>query len=123
VPDKNYSVKKTVVDVQFAELSLPIVTLANAFDECFSSFAECFRHSAKKLFQVVEEATVTNEWGLHIVESPTFRWRKPARWCVGSEQGYANCRQRSSRTRRRVEEISFGWGLDVHSDVVQWDFN
>jgi hypothetical protein len=32
---------------------LSSVTLSKAFDECFSGFAECFRHSAKRLIPVV----------------------------------------------------------------------
>jgi hypothetical protein len=34
-------------------LSLPSVTLGKTFAECFSGFAECFRHLTKKLFPVV----------------------------------------------------------------------
>jgi hypothetical protein len=34
-------------------LSLPSVTLGKAFAECFQGFAECFRHSAKRLIPVV----------------------------------------------------------------------
>jgi hypothetical protein len=45
--------KEAVADVQFAERSLPSVTLGKAFAECFSSFAECLRHSAKELCPVV----------------------------------------------------------------------
>jgi hypothetical protein len=29
------------------------VTLGKAFTECFSGFAECFRHLTKKLFSIV----------------------------------------------------------------------
>jgi hypothetical protein len=39
--------KEVVADVQFIETSLPSVTLGKDFTECFSGFAECFRHSAK----------------------------------------------------------------------------
>lgn len=38
--------------MQFAELSLPSVTLGK-FVECFSDFAEYFRHSVKQVFLVV----------------------------------------------------------------------
>jgi hypothetical protein len=40
-------------DVQFAERSLPSVTLGKAFAECKIAFAECVRHSAKELIPVV----------------------------------------------------------------------
>jgi hypothetical protein len=40
-------------DALFAELSLLSVTLGKAFAECFQGFAECFRHSAKRLIPVV----------------------------------------------------------------------
>jgi hypothetical protein len=46
------STRQVVVDVQFTEHSLPSV--GKAFAECFLGFAECFRHSAKKLFPVVK---------------------------------------------------------------------
>jgi hypothetical protein len=46
--------KEVVADVQFAEISLPSVTLGKTFTECFTGFAECFRHSAKKLIPVAE---------------------------------------------------------------------
>jgi hypothetical protein len=46
--------KEAVADVQFAEISLPSVTLDKAFTECLTCFVECFRHSAKKLILVVE---------------------------------------------------------------------
>ena len=45
--------KEVVADVQFAEHALSSVTLSNAFAECFTSFAECFEHSTKKLFPIV----------------------------------------------------------------------
>jgi hypothetical protein len=45
--------KEVVVNVQFAELSWLSVTLGEAFAECFLGFAECFKHSAKKLISVV----------------------------------------------------------------------
>jgi hypothetical protein len=45
--------KKAVADVQFAERSLPSVTLGKAFAECKIAFAECLRHSAKELCPVV----------------------------------------------------------------------
>jgi hypothetical protein len=45
--------KEAVADVQFAERSLPSVTLGKAFAECKIVFAECLRHSAKKLSPVV----------------------------------------------------------------------
>jgi hypothetical protein len=43
-----YSAKKPL-----SMYSLPSVTLGKTFTECFSSFVEYFRHSAKKSFQVV----------------------------------------------------------------------
>jgi hypothetical protein len=45
--------KEAVADVQFVERSLPSVTLGKAFAECKIVFAECLRHSAKKLSSVV----------------------------------------------------------------------
>jgi hypothetical protein len=45
--------KEAVADVQFAERSLPSVTLGKAFAECKIAFAECLRHSAKQLIPVV----------------------------------------------------------------------
>jgi hypothetical protein len=45
--------KEVVADVQFAEHSLSSVTLGKAFAECKIVFAECLRHSAKKLCPVV----------------------------------------------------------------------
>jgi hypothetical protein len=44
----------SVADVQFAERSLPSVTLGKAFAECKIAFAECLRHSAKELCRVVQ---------------------------------------------------------------------
>jgi hypothetical protein len=45
--------KDAVADVQFAERSLPSVTLGKAFAECKIAFAVCLRHTAKKLIPVV----------------------------------------------------------------------
>jgi hypothetical protein len=45
--------KEVVADVQFAERSLPSVTLGKAFAECKIAFAECLKHSAKELCPVV----------------------------------------------------------------------
>jgi hypothetical protein len=45
--------KEAVADVQFAERSLPSVTLGKAFAECKIAFAVCLRHTAKKLIPVV----------------------------------------------------------------------
>jgi hypothetical protein len=45
--------KEAVADVQFAERSLPSVTLGKAFAECKIAFAECLRHSAKNAIPVV----------------------------------------------------------------------
>jgi hypothetical protein len=39
--------KETVADVQFAERSLPSVTLGKGFTECKRAFAVCLRHTAK----------------------------------------------------------------------------
>jgi hypothetical protein len=51
--------KDVFADVLFAEPSLPSVTLGKAFAECFYVFAECFRHSAKRLIPVVWPLTAT----------------------------------------------------------------
>jgi hypothetical protein len=45
--------KEVVADVQFAERSLPSVTLGKAFAECTIAFAVCLRHTAKALIPVV----------------------------------------------------------------------
>jgi hypothetical protein len=45
--------KEAVADVQFAERSLPSVTLGKAFAECKIAFAVCLRHTAKELIPVV----------------------------------------------------------------------
>jgi hypothetical protein len=46
--------KEAGADVQFAERSLPSVTLGKAFAECKIAFAECLRHSTKELCPVVQ---------------------------------------------------------------------
>jgi hypothetical protein len=45
--------KEAVADVQFAERSLPSVTLGKAVAECKIAFAVCLEHTAKKLIPVV----------------------------------------------------------------------
>ena len=45
--------KEAVADVQFAERSLPSVTLGKGFAECKIAFAVCLEHTAKKLIPVV----------------------------------------------------------------------
>jgi hypothetical protein len=45
--------KEVVADVQFAERSLPNVTLGKAFAECKIAFAVCLRHTTKALIPVV----------------------------------------------------------------------
>jgi hypothetical protein len=47
--------KEVVADVQFTKPYLSSVTLSKFFAECFPGFAECFRHSAKKLFLAVHD--------------------------------------------------------------------
>jgi hypothetical protein len=47
-------VKEAFANVLFAEPSLPSATLGKACAECFSSFADCFRHSAKRSIPVVK---------------------------------------------------------------------
>jgi hypothetical protein len=46
--------KEAVADVQFAERSLPSVTLGKGFAECKIAFAVCLEHTAKKLIPVVD---------------------------------------------------------------------
>jgi hypothetical protein len=46
--------EEAVADVQFAERSLPSVTLGKAFAECKIAFAVCLEHTAKKLIPVVD---------------------------------------------------------------------
>jgi hypothetical protein len=62
VPDKKVLSKETAADVQFAERSLPSVTLGKAFAECKIAFAECLRHTAKELCPVVMKATNTTPY-------------------------------------------------------------
>jgi hypothetical protein len=45
--------KEGFADVLCVEPSLPSATLGKVFAECFSGFAECFRHSAKPSIPVV----------------------------------------------------------------------
>jgi hypothetical protein len=45
--------KDVVADVQFAERSLPSVTLGKAFAECKIAFAVCLGHTGKELIPVV----------------------------------------------------------------------
>jgi hypothetical protein len=45
--------KEAVADVQFAERSLPSVTLGKGFAECTIAFTVCLRHTAKALILVV----------------------------------------------------------------------
>jgi hypothetical protein len=44
--------KEAIADVQFAERSLPSVTLGKAFAECKIAFAVCLEHTAKELIPV-----------------------------------------------------------------------
>jgi hypothetical protein len=53
LPSARQKVLGKEADVQFAERSLPSVTLGKVFAECFLGFAECLRHSAKELCPVV----------------------------------------------------------------------
>jgi hypothetical protein len=59
--------KEVVVDVQFAERSLPSVTLGKGFAECTIAFAVCLRHTAKTLIPVVV-------WCYGVVQT--------SQWCV-----------------------------------------
>jgi hypothetical protein len=45
--------KEVVTDVQFTETYLSRVALDKEFVECFLSFTECLKHSAKQLCSVV----------------------------------------------------------------------
>jgi hypothetical protein len=56
--------KEGFADVLCAEPSLPSATLGKAFAECFSGFAECFKHSAKPSIPVVM---------LHLLAPPLLR--------------------------------------------------
>ena len=55
VPDKVHSAKRYFADKLFTERPFPSVTLGKGFAECISAFAECLRHSAKKLNPVVRD--------------------------------------------------------------------
>ena len=48
--------KEVFADKLFTERPLSSVTLGKGFAECISAFAECLRHSAKKLNPVVDGA-------------------------------------------------------------------
>ena len=48
--------KEAVADVQFAERSLPSVTLGKAFAECKMTFVMCLKHTTKELIPVVHSA-------------------------------------------------------------------
>jgi hypothetical protein len=48
--------KEAVADVQFAERSLPSVTLGKGFAECKIAFAVCLEHTAKELIPVVNRS-------------------------------------------------------------------
>jgi hypothetical protein len=52
--------KEAVADVQFAERSLPSVTLGKTFAECKIAFAVCLEHTAKKLIPVVVQTSWKN---------------------------------------------------------------
>jgi hypothetical protein len=60
--------KKAVADVQFAERSLPSVTLGKAFAECKIAFAECLRHSAKELCPVVQATSSSKTLAANTVQ-------------------------------------------------------
>jgi hypothetical protein len=47
--------KDAVADVQFAERSLPSVTLGKGFAECKIAFAVCLEHTTKELIPVVNK--------------------------------------------------------------------
>jgi hypothetical protein len=49
--------KEAVADIQFAERSLPSVTLDKVFAECKIVFAVCLRHTAKELIPVVHDSS------------------------------------------------------------------
>jgi hypothetical protein len=57
VPDKKYSVKKLLPMYSLSSF------LCKAFVECFPGFAECFRHSANKLFPVVINTPIASHFG------------------------------------------------------------
>jgi hypothetical protein len=58
--------KEAVADVQFAERSLPSVTLGKGFAECKIAFAVCLRHTAKALIPVVSPNS--NSYFFHLGE-------------------------------------------------------
>jgi hypothetical protein len=53
--------KEAVADVQFAERSLPSVTLGKGFAECTIAFAVCLRHTEKTLIPVVRPGHVSRK--------------------------------------------------------------
>jgi hypothetical protein len=55
--------KEAVADVQFAERSLPSVTLGKAFAECKIAFAVCLEHTAKELIPVVDKVNARGDAG------------------------------------------------------------
>jgi hypothetical protein len=68
--------KEAVADVQFAERSLPSVTLGKAFAECKMAFAVCLKHTAKELIPVVCEVVHYSQ--IHYRKTSSFRRPKPS---------------------------------------------
>jgi hypothetical protein len=67
--------KDPFADKNFAECSLPSVTLGKAFAECKIAFAECIRHSAKNAIPVVytQDLDHYNQHKCHKRESKQLR--------------------------------------------------
>jgi hypothetical protein len=64
--------KEAVADVQFAERSLPSVTLGKAFAECKMAFVVCLRHTAKELIPVVRIIRASKSVHNHYRPQSTF---------------------------------------------------
>jgi hypothetical protein len=88
--------KEVVADVQFTERSLPSVTLGKAFAECKIVFAECLRHSAKKLCSVVYLGSVCDIYPrVASPVRPRRHYRAPAcvahPWWLNTLHGHVLC--------------------------------
>ena len=68
--------KEAVADVQFAERSLPSVTLGKAVAECKIAFAVCLEHTAKKLIPVVYAPSMTFDIAFVMVRKKRERSRR-----------------------------------------------
>jgi hypothetical protein len=102
--------KEAVVDVQFAERSLPSVTLGKAFAECKMAFAMCLRHTTKELIPVVILITsnmmkaVSSPWNLRISKSTSYMKNKIISF-IKSDSGHLMTHKNGENNYRKRIEI------------------